>query len=377
MPKNIFEKEFEEKGIFKREEYLLPEFVPERLPHRDKEIDSIVFSLKPLLKGKKASNLFLFGSTGTGKTVTIKFVLNELQEYSDKAKAVYINCFEFNSRHAILTRIANFLGNATPRRGIGSDEVLTMIIESMKKIDYTPIIVLDEVDQLLYNENASKLLYDLLRINQFQENLKKTFVIILITNDASLPLKLDERVKSSLIYESLEFKQYTPQQLKDILKERCEFAFNENVLEKEVINLAAAFAAKNNGDARIAIESLFKAGKIAEKEGASKVTVEHLRKAFNLIYSRFAQKSMNALDEDEKFLLKILLEKKELNAGKLYSEFSKKKNLSERSIRKKINKLASMNLIKVRQKAHENKGMTRIISLAVDENSIKELILKN
>lgn len=374
MKKNIFANSLQEKGIFKREEYLYPEFIPERLPHRDNEIDAIVFALRPLLEGKKPRNLFLFGPTGTGKTVTIRFVLKELHEYSDRGKPLYINCFEFNSRHSILTEIANFIGSAIPRRGLGTDEVYRQLINAMKKIDFIPIIVLDEIDQLLAEEQASKLLYDLLRSGQYQKNY---FVVVLITNDYDFLLKLDERVKSSLMQESIEFKQYTPQQLKDILEERCAFAFNEDVIEKDAINLAAAFAAKNNGDARIAIECIFKAGKLAEKRNEKKVTPAIVREAFNSIYSRFVQKSLPALNEDEKILLSVLLKKDKTDSGTLYKSFleKRKKYLSERSFRKKINHLVSMNLIKAETCAHRNKGMTRMISLNVDKKSIEELVV--
>src|SRR3989344_8670777 len=110
MPKNIFASMPAEKSVFLDERYLYPEFVPERLPHREREIDSLVYCFNPVLNGKKPLNVFLAGSTGVGKTVCAKFVLKELEGSFDRAKTLYLNCFEFNSRASVLGAIANFVG---------------------------------------------------------------------------------------------------------------------------------------------------------------------------------------------------------------------------------------------------------------------------
>ena len=80
--KNIFDSK-SEYSLFKDERFLYPEFVPERLPFRDEEISELVYCLKPATQGKKPTNVFVFGKPGTGKTVALKFVLNELEEFSE------------------------------------------------------------------------------------------------------------------------------------------------------------------------------------------------------------------------------------------------------------------------------------------------------
>ena len=162
MPGNIFAKKTKAHEIFKDERFLYPEFVPERMPFREPEVDGLVFSLQPVLQGKKPQNVFVCGKTGTGKTATVKFVLNELHQYSDRAKGLYINCFQLNTRHSILTQISNFLGDATPRRGIATDEAFAKMLEALKHASFIPVVVLDEADQLLHDKEASKLFYDLL-----------------------------------------------------------------------------------------------------------------------------------------------------------------------------------------------------------------------
>ena len=292
---------------------------------------------------------------------------------TDKVKTLYINCFEFSSRHSILTEIANFVEHPMPRRGIASDEAFTAILESIKKIHFSPLIILDEFDQLVRENQANALLYDLLRMNNYS---KKAFTLIMISNNKESLTKLDDRVKSSLSQETIEFKSYTPQELKGILKERSKLAFLDDVLDEDVINVAAAHAAKNNGDARIAIEALWKAGKQAVKENAETVSVAHIRQGLKSIYSRILIKSKPSLSENEKLVLKLLCGQKEISSGELFEKFSKKNpDLSDRSFRKIISRLDELSLINAVEHKHENKGMTRLISLNVEEEAVKNELL--
>jgi len=150
---NIFESE-KEVHLLKDERFLYPEFVPEQLPFRDKEIGEMVFALKPATLGKKPSTLFLVGKPGTGKTVSSRHVLNELAEYSDRTKCLYINCFEFNSKHSILSKITNFLGYAVPLRGLSTEEIFERFVAVAKSKENIPILVFDESEQLLKNEDT-------------------------------------------------------------------------------------------------------------------------------------------------------------------------------------------------------------------------------
>lgn len=371
MPQNIFA-EINESSIFKDERFLYPEYVPKKLPFRDAQIAEIAHALKPALRGGKPQNLFICGKSGTGKTVTAKYVLRELEEYTSKAKGIYINCFEFNTRNAILNKICLSLGRAVPRRGIATDEVYAELLNALKRASVVPIVVLDEVDQLASNKTISSLLYDLLRIVEHQD---AHIGIIMISNNTELLAMLDSRVRSSLLSREIVFEPYTPVQLKEILKERAKHAFFEHVLDNDVINVAAAHAAKHNGDARIAIESLLIAGRIAERENAKKVMLAHLRKAFEQIKPRALQKAAPFLDEHEKKILTILCDHAELFSGILYKLYCKQvqEPVTERSFRKKLNRLAELNLIEAKVVEKGIRGRTRAIKLAQPKDAIKEI----
>ncbi len=369
---NIFSKSSRINEIFKDERVLYPEFLPENLPHREKEIESLAFCFKPIVSGKKPFNAIVVGTPGTGKTVSARFMLSQLQEFSGRAKSLYVNCFEFNTRNSVLFLISNFVGAAIPRRGLATDEIYSKMLDYLKKIDFVPIIVLDEADQLIAREEGSKLLYDLLRIIEFE---KIHFGIILISNDFFLSSKLDSRVKSSLAEESIVFEKYSPEQLKNILKERASFAFFSNALEKDVINVAAARAGKLGGDARIGIESLLKAGRIAEKENAKKVSLTHLKKAFSSMDSSLLKKAFPFLSKQEKSILELISSFDGVFSGELFEKYSKVKNhLELRQFRATISKLENMNLISAPLVEFKPKGKSKFISLKVPKEALQKFL---
>jgi len=369
MPSNVFARKARINELLKDERFLYPEFVPERLPFRDSEIDSLVFALQPVLKGKKPQNVFVCGKSGTGKTATVKFVLNELQQYSDRAKGLYINCFQLNTRHAVLTQIANFLGEATPRRGIATDEAYSKVLEALKHTSFIPVVVLDEADQLLHEKEASKLFYDLLRVVEYG---KGRFGLIFISNHSDFVQMLDDRVKSSLAEQTVSFEPYSPVQLKEILKQRAQYAFHSSALDKEVINVAAAHAAKLGGDARIAIECLLRAGREAEKKNAEKVTAAHLKTIFTEVDSRALQKAISYLSPAQKKILSLVPANKPIASGDLFEAYLKaeKNPLTQRRFRSLISELERMNLLTAETVVKKPRGRTRLVSLAFPKSKL-------
>lgn len=352
---NIFRKISAEKEIFKDERALMPDYLPEVMPHREEEIKEIAYSLRGAAEGKRMENLLVIGSSGTGKTSSVKYVFKQLQEYSQRVMPIYINCWEFSTRHSILSNIAYTLGEFIPRRGISTDEIIARISEVLRKEKRTPVVALDEVDRLFATQyDEEKVLYDLARA---KELFSVDFGVVAITNSNEFLLKLDQRIKSSLVQKQLFFKQYSPVELKDILKSRAKVAFYPESLCEEVIPLCAARAAKNNGDARLAINLLWKAGKIAERENADKVREEHVRRAFDEVGSEEGEKLVGR----EREIYEFVKERGEVTSSELYERF---KEESDRSLRNYITKLCELGFLtaEVRSMAGE-RGRRRVIKV--------------
>ncbi|MGI6589072.1 MAG: Cdc6/Cdc18 family protein [Candidatus Iainarchaeum sp.] len=354
---NIFESD-KLVSLFKDERVLYPDFVPDVLPFREEELSELVFCLKPASIGRKPTNVFVHGKPSTGKTVTLKYVLNELSEYSNRVKGIYINCFEYTSKQSILTKIANSLGVAVPTRGVSSQEVFSRIIAVMKTTKVIPIIVFDEAEQLLKDDPTKNLLYDLSRLPEQQ---KVLLGLVFISNDSSFLEGIDDRVKSSLQCSKIPFESYNVLELKEILFSRTKFAFFDYSLDKDVVPLCAAFAFKKGSDLRVAFSVLLKAGRLAEKKNSKSVSVEHIRASFsekNLVKDEILQN----LSQQEKDIIEFISTraKKEAESGDLYKEFEGK--YSDRTIRLAVNLLLEKKLINCEQIKKGNLS-TRLIKL--------------
>jgi cell division control protein 6 len=277
---HVFEKYLKNKPIFKNKYFLQSSYIPESIEHRDKEIKTVAEIVASSLRMEKPSNVFIYGKTGTGKTLTIRYTMSQLQEMA-KANNVpisilYINCKLkkiADTEYRIVAQFIRELGKEVPPTGLPTDEVYKIfinIIDSQKQI---VILVLDEIDQLV-KKAGDEILYNLTRINS--ELKKAQMSIIGISNDLLFADNLDPRIKSSLSEEEIIFAPYNALQLKTILKQRSKNAFVEDAIEPGLIEKCAAYAARDHGDARMALELLRVAGEIAEREGGLKVKIEHL-----------------------------------------------------------------------------------------------------
>ncbi|MEM4800384.1 MAG: AAA family ATPase, partial [Acidilobaceae archaeon] len=200
--------------IFRDREKLLPDYVPEALPHRDAEIRKVASVLAPALRGEKPSNLFIYGLTGTGKTAVVRLVTSRLEqsakEAGSKLKSVYVNVRYRDTPYRVLADIAESVGVRIPFTGISTSEVFDRIIKRVSGSGYVYIIVLDEID-FLVKKYGDDLLYKLTRVNS--QLLEAKVSLIGITNSVDFVESVDPRVKSSLSEVEIVFPPYNAEQL--------------------------------------------------------------------------------------------------------------------------------------------------------------------
>src|SRR3989344_2037588 len=87
---------FAKNTIFKNKAVLQVNYTPETIPHRDEQIEAVASILAPSLRGERSSNLFIYGKTGTGKTLSAQYVTNQIMgrvrdSGSDNLRVVYVN----------------------------------------------------------------------------------------------------------------------------------------------------------------------------------------------------------------------------------------------------------------------------------------------
>ena len=334
-----------ENRIFKDESALLPDFLPDELPGREREIRELVYCLQPAAENRQPEHALLIGQPGTGKTSSARFVLKQLSEYSQRPLTVYVNCWETPSRFAVLGFLALALGEPMPRRGIAADEIFARVVEIAKKEGRIPILVLDEVDRLAAQPDGAQVLYDLCRAGEVHS--LKTCVIA-ITNDEEFHAKLDRRVRSSFVQHTLKFSPYSVPQLKKIIEGRARLAFADGALDSEVAPLCSALAYKNGGDARVALSLLLSAGKAAERENAQRVLVSHVRQVESSTLQSSgvkAERKLFEMDEVDRKIVEAVQKagKSGIESGKLYDSLAKL--AKERALRNRIERLEQTGIL--------------------------------
>ena len=359
---NIFSKPRTENRIFKNEPSLLPDYLPDELPGREREVRELVFSLQPASENRQPEHAILVGPPGTGKTSSARYVLKQLSEYSARPLPVYINCWETPSRFSVLSFLAAAIGEPMPRRGIAADEILSRFFEIVKKEERIPIVVLDEADRLETSDDGIQVLYDLCRAGEMHSILTG---VIAITNDPEFHLRLDARVRSSFIQHTLAFAPYTVPQMKEITGRRAKLGFVDGALDSEVVPLCSAIAVKRGGDARVALALLHSAGQAAERENAAKVEVRHVRatEAQALQSSLVkAERKIDDLDGIDSEIIGAIKSsgKMGIESGALYAALEK--TAGERAIRQRVDRLEKNGIISV-ETVQFNKGRSRIIRL--------------
>ena len=283
----IFES-FDKRLIFKDKSLLQNNYQPKEILYRDEQIKQIASILAPILRGEKPSNLFLYGKTGTGKTLSIQHVRDGLLKRADKTdgfkiKVEYLNCKlkkVSDTEYRILAELVRKLGGEIPDTGLPTEAVYNKFLQIIDSHKQIVILILDEIDQTV-KKISDGFLYNLTRLNS--ELSQSQICIVGISNDLTFLEGLDPRVKSSLSEEEIVFPPYNALHLREILKHRANEVFKETVLHEGVIEKCAGFAAREHGDARRALDLLRIAGELAERDGSKRVLLKHIDEANNKI----------------------------------------------------------------------------------------------
>jgi cell division control protein 6 len=271
------------KNIFKNKFILQTNYQPEDILHRTGEIKQIASILAPVLKGDRPSNLFLFGKTGTGKTISINYVKDELlkrkRENNCGLKIEYLNCKlkkVSDTEYRILAELIKKLGGSVPDTGLPTEAVYSKFIELIDAEKQLVVLILDEIDQPV-KKISGDFLYNLTRLNS--ELSKSQITIVGISNDLTFLEGVDPRARSSLSEEEVIFHPYNAIQLQEILSSRADMAFYPNVVGEGVIAKCAAYAAREHGDARRALDLLRVAAELAERGDSNKISIENIDEA--------------------------------------------------------------------------------------------------
>jgi cell division control protein 6 len=380
---------FVSNSLFKNKSVLQSNYNPENISHREEQIESVASILAPALRGERVSNLFVYGKTGTGKTLSVEYVKNKMCEKvnemgNNNLKFVYLNCKMkkvSDTEYRILAELIKLLGGSVPTTGLPTQEIYSRFVEMIDNMKQVIIIVLDEIDQAVQKIDDD-FIYSLIRLNSELKNAQIS--LIGISNSLTFLDNVDPRVKSSLAEEELVFPPYNALQLQDILKVRSERAFKDGALEEGVIAKCAAFAAREHGDARRALDLLRVAGELAERESKDRVTLEHIDEANKKIEK---DKMLDIIGSEPKQFQIVLASimnitnrgnnEEGIFTGDVFNEYQnlceKTKNevLTQRRVSDILAEFDMLGIINARVISKGRQGRTREIKLMIPPN-IKE-----
>lgn len=280
------------------------EYVPEKLVHREEQMQRLESLFRPMVMDGLSCSAFLTGSVGTGKTVTAKRFCEDMMRYfatNDKQlDYAFINCRIRNTEHGIIIQLIRQYDPGFPDRGFSADEMLRSLKKHIESRSRPLVIVLDEVDMLLKSNNKD-LIYQLSR---FTEELKgRSSISMIMISQEQVSEMLDDASMSSFKRANvIKFNRYSKEELKDIVNVRSEEALVAGTIDDDVMDLLADIG-KGYGDARLVIEMLEKAAIIAEEGTAGKITADDVRSANAMIYSNVSENKLANLDLKRKLAL--------------------------------------------------------------------------
>ena len=375
----------EGKSLIKNRDILHFTYIPSIIYHRDSEQERVTQSLLPILKKSRPSNLLVYGKPGTGKTLVVRKVLSKIQERVARSefpiKLIYTNSKEETTLYGLLVSFGRQLGlseKELPPSGLATSEVFKRILGMIREGGMNAIFVIDEIDYLahLVSKTGKDILYQLTRANERLE--RGSLTLVGISNDLTFKERLDPRVISALGEEEIVFTNYTVGQIKKILQDRVNKAFITDSVTEPALNLCAAIAGKEHGDARRAIDLLRVAGEMAEREAGERITEGHIREATQKIEENKEVTTLRSYPLHEKLIILAVIKAGGSSTGEIYTTYKelaraiRQKELTQRRITQILSEIEMSGIISGRIIHQGIHGRTKKFKLTISPEMVKD-----
>ncbi|WP_280535294.1 ORC1-type DNA replication protein [Halopenitus sp. POP-27] len=358
-----------DESVFRDEHVFEIDYVPETFNHRESQVESLKYALRPAARGSRPLNTMVRGPPGTGKTTAIQNLFGELAAQTD-VQTAHVNCQVDSTRYAVFSRLFERLFEyEPPSSGISFKKLFGQITDRLIDEDEVLVVALDDVNYLFYENEASDTLYSMLRAHETHSGAK--IGVIVVSSDLGLDVidELDARVQSVFRPEEVYFPVYDVTEIADILGERAARGFHDGVLDRPELEQVAELTAEN-GDLRVGIDLLRRAGLNAEMRASKTIAAEDVDSAYEKSKFVHLSRSLRGLSASERALVEVLVDHEGERAGDVYEAFEAETDLGYTRYSEIINKLDQLGIIDAEYADVEGRGRSRTLTLAYDAEAV-------
>jgi cell division control protein 6 len=357
-----------EETLFKSRDLFELDYLPEHFAHRESQMSSLKFCVRPALQGARPVNALCLGPPGTGKTTAVFKLFEEIEKHSQKVVPVHVNCQMDSTRYAIFYQLyKKIFGHAPPSSGISFKRLFEKVARRAAEKETVLLVALDDINYLFQEREVDHVLYSLLRAHETCPGAR--IGVIAILSEPALRYVFDPRVVSVFQPEEIAFPPYTREEIRDILSRRAQLGFYPGVITEEILERVVELT-ENSGDLRVGIDLLRRAGLSAEKRASRTIISEDVEGSYQksrLVHLAFALKS---LKEDEMKVLRLAAEAETSRAGDLYKRFYAETGAGYTRFHEILNKLDAIRLINTDFSGAGTRGRSRLIKIRYEPEEI-------
>ena len=360
-----------DESVFRNEGVLDADYVPGTFLHRESQMQSLQYCLRPAVRGSRPVNATIRGPPGTGKTTAIWKLFEQLEQHAD-IYAVRVNCQVNSTRYAVFAKIyEEIFEMVPPSSGKAFKELFGQVADHLIDVERVLVVALDDVNYLYYDNEASDALYSLLRAHEEYPGAKIGVMVVSSDPDLQVLGELDNRVQSVFHPEEVYFPVYDQPEIADILQERVDRGFYRDAVPPEVLDRVAALTAES-GDLRVGIDLLHRAGLNAEMRASREVSVDDVESAYETSKYVHLSRSLQTLGENERSLLRVVAEHEGQQAGPIYDSFHEETGLGYTRYSEIINKLDNLGLLRAKYADLDGRGRSRSLTVAYEAEAVVE-----
>jgi cell division control protein 6 len=360
-----------DESVFRDEHVFEIDYVPETFRHRESQVKTLQYGLRPAVRGSRPLNVMVRGPPGTGKTTAVQKLFGELRAQSD-VRAVHVNCQVDSTRYAVFSRVfEEIFEYEPPASGVSFKKLFGQVADRLVEEETVLTVALDDVNYLVYENEASDTLYSLLRAHEAHPGAKVGVVVVSSDLDLDVIEALDGRVQSVFRPEEAYFPVYGESEIVDILGDRVERGFREGVVPADVLDRVAELTAET-GDLRVGIDLLRRAGLNAEMRASRTVSVEDVEDAYEESKHVHLSRRLDGLSEVERALVATVADNEGEQAGAVFEAFQERTDLGYTRYSELVNKLDQLGVVDASYVSLDGRGRSRRLSLAYDAAAVRE-----